>query len=142
MTFKLRFLHVALLLTLSVPLRAAPGESLLAKLLRIAGLTAAPSQLKAPEDEVASGDVWLLKLDQQKATALTTGGGFRSPVFALVGEAVFALRGDTIVQVRPGDAFRPIRVQNAIKLVGFDTEAPNELIYLRNNTASPLGAVS
>ena len=30
-------------------------ESLLAKLLRIAGLTAAPSQLRGPGDEMATG---------------------------------------------------------------------------------------
>src|SRR5262249_16138261 len=134
------FIHVALL-ALAVPLAAAPAESLLEKLLRIAGLTAAPSQLKGPDDDVATGYVWLVNLDQQKANALTTAGGFRSPVFALDG-TIFALQGDSIVRIPPFAGFRSVRVQDAIKLVGFDRATPEELVFLRSNAASPLGAVS
>src|SRR5215467_10641340 len=36
-----------------------PKESIVTKLLRIAGLTVAPTQMRGPGDEVAPGDIWI-----------------------------------------------------------------------------------
>jgi hypothetical protein len=123
-----------------------PPESLLSKLLRIAGVTAAPSQMRGPGDEVAVGDIWIVNLDRPVARALTSDGGYRSPIFLPDGSAVLALRSDTIVRlsVQGGKA---VPVQNApgvLKLVGVDAAVPAEVVVLLDAPAagSPLAAVS
>ena len=60
---------------------ARPREPLLTKLLRIAGLTAAPSQMRGPADDAAVGNIWMVSIDRRDARALTTDGGYRSPIF-------------------------------------------------------------
>ena len=102
-------------------------ESLLAKLLRIAGLTAAPSQLRAPGDELGPGNIWLADLDTQTARALTTDGGYRLPVFSPVDNGIYALKGDTIVRVSAdGASTVAVKAPGAIKLVGFDAQNPDD----------------
>jgi hypothetical protein len=129
-------------------------ESLLAKLLRIAGLTAAPSQLRARGDELAPGAIWIVNLDQQTARALTTEGGYRSPVFSPADRNIYALRGDAIVRIPADGASTAIaKAPGAIKLVGFDAQNPDDLVVLldagpgqpplavvslKNQTMSPL----
>src|SRR6058998_1244905 len=76
-----------------------PREPLLTKLLRIAGLTAAPSQMKGPADDTAVGNIWMTTVDRRDARALTTDGGYRSPIFLPNGSTVLALRGNAIVQL-------------------------------------------
>ena len=122
--------------------RASAAESLLARLLRIAGLTAAPSQLREPDD-TAAGDVWTVTLDQGTAKSLTEGGGYRSPIFAADGR-VFALKGSSVVQVGSAQNVAPVDVPNAAKLVGFDAEHRDELVVLVEPRAggSPLAVVS
>ncbi len=106
-------------------------ESLLAKLLRIAGLTAAPSQLRAPGDELAPGDIWIANLDQQTARALTTDGGYRSPVFSPADRSIYALKGDAIVRIQAdGASTVEAKAAGAIKLVGFDAQNPDDLVVL------------
>jgi hypothetical protein len=106
-------------------------ESLLAKLLRIAGLTAAPSQLRAPGDEMAPGDIWIADLDQQTARALTSDGGYRSPVFSPADRSIFALKGDAIVRIQgDGTSAVAVKAPGAIKLVGFDAQNPDDLVVL------------
>src|ERR1700730_14861451 len=86
-----------------------PPESVLSKLLRIAGLTAAPSQMRGPADDAAVGDIWIANVDGRSARALTSDGGYRSPIFN--GSDVLALRANAIVRlaVQRGSA---VAVQN------------------------------
>ena len=123
---------------------ARPSEPLLTKLLRIAGLTAAPSQMKGPADDTAVGNVWMTTVDRRDARALTTDGGYRSPIFLPNGSTVLALRGNAIVQLgtAPGNV-PPVRMKAAVtKLVGIDSAHPSEVVVLTPDAGSPLAAVS
>jgi hypothetical protein len=126
------------------PKPAPPREPLLTKLLRIAGLTAAPSQMRGPADDAAVGNIWMVSIDRREARALTTDGGYRSPVFLPNGSTVLALRGNAIVQL--GTAPRnvpPVRLKAAVtKLVGIDSAHPSEVVVLTPDAGSPLAAVS
>jgi hypothetical protein len=121
-----------------------PQETLIARLLRISGLTAAPSQMRGPADEVLAGNIWMVPIGGGAPRALTTDGGYRSPVFATDG-TIYALKGDTLVRM-PSQGGAMIRVQDAkglVKLVGFDRSAPAELlVVLAQPAAGPLGIVS
>jgi hypothetical protein len=122
-----------------------PKESLLVTLMRIAGLTATPSQMRGPEDEVRAGNIWLVAVDGVGARALTTEGGFRSPVFSISdNSSLFALKGDAIVQmdVTAGRAVQQRRAAAVTKLVGFDSSDRDALVVLLDNSAAPLGVIS
>ena len=121
---------------------ASAAESLLARLLRIAGLTAAPSQMREPED-TAAGDVWTVTLEQGSARSLTQGGGYRSPIFAADGR-LYALKDSGVVQVAQSEGATAMKVPNIVKLVGFDTERRDELVVVVEPRAggSPLAVVS
>jgi Tol biopolymer transport system component len=138
------FMHLTVAVALLVPMAAA-AESLIDKLLRIAGLIAAPSQMRGPGDEVEPGNVWIANVDQATTRALTTEGGYRSPVFSPTDQGVYALKGDTIVRVPSAVQNGPvIRVPGIVKLVGFDSNEPNDLVVLRSTGTgdSPLAVVS
>ena len=123
---------------------ARPREPLLTKLLRISGLTAAPSQMKGPADDTAVGNVWMVDVGSRAARALTTDGGYRSPIFLPNGSTVLALRGNAIVQLGAAPQnVAPVRMKAAVtKLVGIDSAHPSEVVVLTPNAASPLAVVS
>jgi hypothetical protein len=123
----------------------APKETFLEKLLRIAGITAAPSQMRGPSDEVLPGNIWTAQASGGAAKALTTDGGYRSPVFSPSDGMIYALRENAIVRVpiRGGAAARVADAPGAVKLVGFDRSSPDEIVVLLDDAAgSPLGVVS
>jgi hypothetical protein len=128
---------------LAVPVAAAE-DSLVDRLLRVAGLTAAPAQMRGPEDEVETGNIWIVTLDRQTAKRLTTEGGYRSPVFSPGGESLYALKGDMVVRIpfQGGTAVAVLKLSSALKLVGFDTKSREELVVLFDSSNSPLGVVS
>lgn len=122
----------------------APNESFLEKLLRIAGLTAAPSQMRGPSDEVLRGNVWIAQVSGGAPKALTTDGGYRSPVFS-ADRTIYALHEDAIVRIptRGGAVARVQAAPGVLKLVGFDRKSADEVVVLLDDTAaSPLAAVS
>jgi hypothetical protein len=120
------------------------AQSLLQRLLRIAGLTAAPSQLRAPGDAAGSGNIWVADLDRRSQQALTTDGDYRSPVFSPADGSIYALRAQTIVRVPAARTPAPITIAGVVKLVGFDAQNPDELIVLvkADPGRSPLAVVS
>jgi hypothetical protein len=124
----------------------ASAESLLDKLLRVSGLTASPAQMRPADDTVEAGNIWVADLDRRTARAITTGGGYRSPIFAPVTGGLYALNGDAIVRIslETGAAAAIQRVPAVIKLVGFDSSNDDEIVVLRDagSDASPLGVVS
>src|SRR5207248_111516 len=77
---------------------AAQKESLVDRLLRIAGLTAAPSQMRGPSEDVLGGNIWIAQLSGGAPKALTKDGGYRSPVYSRDG-TIYALRENAIVRV-------------------------------------------
>jgi hypothetical protein len=121
-----------------------PPEPLLSKLLRIAGLTAAPSQMRGPADNSAAGDIWIANVDRRSARALTTDGGYRSPIFVNNTPVVLALRGNSVVRLgaQAGSAIPLPDARNILKLVGIDAASPAEVIVLLDAPASPLGVLS
>jgi hypothetical protein len=139
----LKFMVLALALT--IPIYADAEESLVDKLLRVAGLTVAP-QTRGPGDDAEAGNVWIMNLDRRTAKALTTEGGYRSPVFAPAGGGVYALKGGTIVRIAldGGNAVAVQKVSGAVKLVGFDRTSTDDLVVLLDTgtAGSPLGVVS
>jgi hypothetical protein len=138
---------ILMILTGQPPKPAPPREPLLTKLLRIAGLTAAPSQMRGPADDAAVGNIWMVGIDRRDARALTTDGGYRSPVFLPNGSTVLALRGSTIVRLGvSGRNAAPVPVKTGIaKLVGVDSANASEVVVLLeapDPSGSPLAAVS
>jgi hypothetical protein len=122
------------------------SESLLTKLLRIAGLTATPSQMRGPTDDMASGNIWIADIDGRQPRALTTGGGYRSPIFPLNERELLAMRGGTIVRLglQGGSTVVVRSAPSMIKLVGVDVASPTEVIVLLDTptAGSPLASVS
>jgi hypothetical protein len=118
-------------------------ETLVQKLLRIAGLTAAPSQLRGPGDENEPGNVWMAALRDGSTRALTTEGGYLSPVYAGDG-TIYALKGDAVVKISPtGSVTHVQRAAGVAKLVGVNRDDSDEMIVLLNATAgAPLATLS
>jgi hypothetical protein len=137
-------LALLLVLALLTPqARPRSGETLLQKLLRVAGLTAAPSQMRAPGDP-EPGDVWIVSVEARAPRALTNEGGFRSPVFAPGDALVYALRSGVVVSIPigGGPAAPQGRAPGVVKLVGFD--GPDDLVVLTaaQPPASPVALFS
>jgi len=128
------------------PKPAPPREPLLTKLLRIAGLTAAPSQMRGPADDAAVGNIWMVSIDRRDARALTTDGGYRSPIFLPDSSTLLALRGNAIVRLgSTGGNTSPLRMKVGVaKLVGVDSEDPSAVVVLlaTPRAGSPLASVS
>jgi hypothetical protein len=126
---------------------AAAQESLLAKLLRIAGLTAAPFQMRGPGDAVEPGEIWITDVAQPAPRQANRDPDYRSPVFhpSAVG-TLYVLKGDTLVRLdKDGSIATTIHtVPNAIKLVGFTSDDPDGLVVLIHSDAdaSPLASLS
>jgi hypothetical protein len=120
-----------------------PRQTLVEKLLRIAGLTATPSQMKAPGEAEQQGALWIADLGRQTSYALTTEERYRSPVYS-PGDTLYALRDDSVVRVSSQGAAAVAAAPGVAKLVGFDPKAHDEIIVLFDGTrpGSPLGLVS
>jgi hypothetical protein len=144
MTFSRISTRAAVALVLSMP-SAAAAETLIQKLLRIAGLTAAPAQMRGPADQVDPGNIWRAAAETGVAKALTTDGGYTSPIFSPDGR-VYALKGGSIVRLpqETGAGVPLHKVPGALKLVGFDSTNADDLVLLFDAppAASPLGVLS
>jgi hypothetical protein len=118
------------------------AESVLDKLLRIAGLTAAPGQMRS--EEVGSGSIWVANLERGTVNRLTADSGYRSPVFSPADSSIVALKDDLLVRIPPeGGAPTAIqKVPGAVKLVGFDGKHPDEIVILLDGGSSPLAVLS
>jgi len=134
---------VAVAVVLAVQMGAS-ADSLVAKLLRIAGLTAAPAQMRGPRDEVDAGSIWIANLERRIVGPVTPDGGYRSPVFSPADGSILALKGDTVVRIPPEGGTPAVvqRVTGAAKLVGFDHANPDEIVVLLEGGDSPLGVLS
>ena len=107
------------------------------RLLKFLGISSSPSTLKGPGDEVATGDIWLADLDAKTTRALTSTGGYRSPIFISGMKDVLALRGEDVIRIpfEVGEAKRLYSVEGIAKLVGCGSEDPGKaLILLQGST--------
>jgi hypothetical protein len=125
------------------PREAPPKpETLLQKLLRVSGLTSAPSQMRGGDEDIQSGDIWVAELATHKTRSLTRDSDYRSPVFAGDG-TIYALRGETLVRIPlvGGSAVPLQKLPGAAKLVGFSHD---DLVVLlaEPHAGSPIALVS
>jgi hypothetical protein len=138
-----RLKPLALAAMLAVP-TAASAQSLVEKLLRVSGLTASPTQLRTQGVEGEAGSIWVAGPGQRPPRALTTDGGYRSPVFSPAGE-IYALKYNVLVRIpaEGGAAIAVHTLPGVIKLAGFDRSSADEVVVLLNDAAgSPLGTLS
>ena len=131
-------------LVLSIPV-VTTAETLLEKLLRVAGLTAGPAPTRSTTAAAVPGNIWVATTDTSAAKALTTDGGYTSPIISPDGR-VYALRGGAVVRLpqETGAGVAVHQVRGALKLVGFDVKNPDDLVVLLevSGAASPLGVLS
>jgi hypothetical protein len=113
--------------------------------LRFLGISASPSTQKGRSDEIETGDIWVADLERVTRHALTTGGGYRWPVFELSDKSVVALKGDQLVRIpitRGAKTQVLCSLSGVDKLVGFDRDNPDRLLVMRNQPESPLAVLS
>jgi Tol biopolymer transport system component len=130
------------LLIVATSLSAATAQSLIRKLLRIAGITAGGA-VRGPADEVVvPGNIWIADTTGGTRQPLTNSGGYRTPVFSPDG-TVFALKGDDVVRFSSGgEETRVGTLEGAAKLAGFDGDSSTDLVVLRDEGTSPLAVLS
>lgn len=102
------------------------------RVLKFLGFGASAGTLKGPGDEVTTGDLWVANLSSGSTRALTSGGGYRTPVFLPGTTDVLALRGTDVVRVSlaGGEGTRLYSVASIMKLVGAGTDNSGEVLIL------------
>lgn len=111
------------------------------RLLRISGISASPSTLKGPGDDVETGQIWLAEVGPKRTHGLTVGNGYRSPVFMPRGNDILALQGNDIVRLSSagGEPKKLYAVSRATKLVGFSLDDPDKVLILTEHDAGHSG---
>lgn len=120
----------------------AKSETLMHALLKVTGILAAPAQ--RGEERVATGSVWMATLAQAEPVRWTQGGGFRSPVIADAGNAVYAMKGNVLVRI-DGPGLAPVDVSTIAgidKLLGIQTDASGDLLALTTDPRAPVVTLS
>jgi hypothetical protein len=117
-------------------------DGLLNKLLRITGISATPSQQKAPSEEIeAGGEIWISNVKAGTLHRLGHENGFRTPIFGPNDEAVLAVKGGVLwrVSLQTDDASKMHQVAGLTKLVGIDRQDSDKILVLikRGSTTAP-----
>jgi hypothetical protein len=111
----------------------ARAETFLKKILRITGVSATPSQQKAPGEEMeAGGEIWLANVKTGFLRKLSATAGFRSPVFAHNDRGVLAIKDGALWRIPlSGDPPQKLRDAAGItKLVGSDRDDPDKILVI------------
>ena len=123
------FVQLSVIVAILAFSAAAAAESLVEMLLRVAGLTVMPDQMR--ETDPAPGDIWVVSPGVTPPTALTSGGGYRSPVFSLTDATIVALKRDSVVRISVSGAVERLHnVPGIVKLIGFDAKNAHEVVVL------------
>jgi hypothetical protein len=123
-----RWLVVVLLALLAAPPARADWLDATARML---GLTKTPSAQRGSGEALPGGDIMVVVLAGGEPRALTSGGGYRSPVIMPDG-AVLALKGEDLMRIPAGGGV-PVRVRalpGALKLIGVDRANPDRIAFL------------
>jgi Tol biopolymer transport system component len=112
------------------PAKERKTESFLERVLRVSGISASPTTLKGPGDEVQSGQIWLIELGSGNKQSLTAEGRYRSPVFAPEGKSIYALRGTDLVRLSGGAPQKLSSIKGISKLVGFSEDDADKVLIL------------
>lgn len=102
----------------------------LTQALEFLGVSATPSNLRG-EVEEGSGALWMVDLVTGVRLRFAR-GDYRSPIFLSDGQAVLALSGADLIQIRsPGaEPERIATIPGTVKLVGAHRDDPNRLLLL------------
>jgi len=117
-------------------------DGLLSKLLRITGISATPSQQKAPGEEFETGgEIWISNVKAGSLQRLGDQNGFRSPIFGPNDEAVLAVKDGALwrVSLKTGAASSIHRIAGLTKMVGIDRQDSDKVLVLikRGSTTVP-----
>jgi hypothetical protein len=116
----------------STPTTAGKQSTFVDRVLTFLGFGASSGTLKGPGDEVSSGDLWVAVLNSGSKRALTSGGGYRSPIFLPGTSDILALRGSDVVRVplAGGEGTRLYSIASITKLVGAGVDNLSEVLIL------------
>jgi len=117
-------------------------DGLLSKLLRITGISATPSQQKAPGEEFETGgEIWISNIKAETLQKLGRENGFRSPIFGPKDQEVLAVKAGVLWQLslQNGAASKLHQVAGLTKLVGIDRQDSDKILVLikRGSTTVP-----
>lgn len=107
--------------------------SFIDEVLDFLGISDSPSTLKAPGDEVKTGQLWVVQLDSQNTHAIANGSGYRSPVFVAGSKDVMALKGTEVWLFSTSQAKRLYPVEGITKLVASSARDPDKILVLLAN---------
>ena len=128
----------AWLIATAIPWQEAWCQSFWATVLRVTGISATPSQLKGPDDEIQAGDIWVADLPRKTRLRVTRHGGYRSPIFLAGDEHILVLKGNTIIQisVSGGESKNLHTLPDIAKIVGLDKGDPDKALILFHKAAA------
>jgi hypothetical protein len=123
-----------------MPVAYGQRETFAAQVARIPGLGSGPGAAMDPEDEIDTGEIWVSDLNANTRTRIA-GPGFRSPVFTPAGDAVLAIRDETIVRIPAagGNAEDIFQLDSITKLAGV---APDGRVLVTADDNSMVGFLS
>ncbi|HEX8174187.1 MAG TPA: hypothetical protein VF543_03600 [Pyrinomonadaceae bacterium] len=109
-------------------------ESWWRKILRIAGISAAPTRQRAPTGTPMPGDIYIYDLARKSERRIAT-GNYSSPIFLAGGDRILALRGGDIFSIPiTGGAAEIFPNRSGItKLVGQSLDDRNLVLVLTGN---------
>jgi hypothetical protein len=144
MNNRLSFSSILLFVLLGVMIpSAASAESFFEALLRVAGISATPSQQRGDEEKNFPGDLMVVDLKENIRRRITSGGGYRSPVFEPGDKNILALKGAVLVRIpiAGGREQAMHSVPGISKLIGFDGSDQDKLLVLLDaeGNDSPVG---
>jgi hypothetical protein len=122
----------------------APADTeLVARLISFLGISATPSQMKAP-DALTVGDIWIADAGRNARARLTSDGGYSWPVFDSGGERILALKGSDVLEIplAGGPARRLASAAGITKLIGFDRARPGQVLVLRAQPNAEIAVLS
>jgi hypothetical protein len=123
---------------------ADKSASFFDKLVGFLGVTSTPSALRG-EEQVNSGDVWVVGVaPKQAAQRLTRDAGYRSPVFDLPGDSIFAIKSNELyrIPVNREPASKVYALVGVSKLVGCSRDDPDQLLVITNEPqGAPFAAI-
>ena len=122
----------------------AQAESLGQKILRITGVSATPSQQKAPREEMgAGGAIWVSDPKAGTRRKVRNDTGFHSPIFAPNDSTIVALRDGWLwrIDVESGKGNKVHHLSEVTKLIGRDRDDPYKILVLRDENGKAVPAL-
>ena len=122
---------------------AAHASDFFSQVASFLGISATPSQMKAP-DAANAGNVWIVEVAGNERSQLTADGGYSWPVFDPHGARILALQKEDVYEIpfAGGPVHRLTSVEGIVKLVGFDRERPDQVLVVRAAPGSEIAVLS